>query len=78
MHAEHPPYPLGGHLHHAAPPVHHALGDGGQRHRVDHRVVPRAAAFTGLPADARSTGDPAPASPGRPRADCDATVQVMP
>ncbi|WP_330241271.1 LysR family transcriptional regulator [Streptomyces sp. NBC_00525] len=38
-----------------------------------------AAAFTGLLADVRrGTAEAPPASPGRPRADCDGPVQVMP
>ncbi|MFF7337961.1 LysR substrate-binding domain-containing protein [Streptomyces sp. NPDC008163] len=37
-----------------------------------------AAAFTDLLADARSSGEAVAVSPERPRADCDATVQVMP
>ncbi|MEW2124728.1 LysR family transcriptional regulator [Streptomyces sp. NPDC007259] len=37
-----------------------------------------AAAFTELLADVRRTGGTPPVSPGRPRADCDESVQVMP
>lgn len=37
-----------------------------------------AAAFTDLLADVRRGAEAAPVSPGRPRADCDAPVQVMP
>ncbi|THA64929.1 LysR family transcriptional regulator [Streptomyces sp. A0958] len=37
-----------------------------------------AAAFTELLAEARRTGESAPTSPGRPRADCGGPVQVMP